>query len=302
MDSNKKSLIALSGGPDSMFLLNKLNSEGVNLVAVMINYNWREESVQEVEMVTKYCKENGIELIVDSIPKDFNYNEAYPLIKNKQAQARHYRYDKFKEVCLDKNIDTIFVAHHKDDFLETALMQESRSSDYVFYGIKEHNVIDGINIERPLLNFYKEDIIKYNDELNIPYAIDKSNFKPVYERNRLRIELKDWTKEEKDSKVEYFKSINESKASIRKETEKLLNKWKDDNYSYDYYKNSIPDNLKKYVIYSFLIMAEQRINISSDKIDGIIDFLKEKKGDKGYRLMENVFLGVRDSIIILYEK
>lgn len=299
METNKRVIVGVSGGPDSMYLLNKLKVSGFKPIVCHINYKFRKEADEEFIMVKNYCQQEGIEFNGFEVePNDWN---KYKHLKNKQSMARELRYDLYIYLAKEFNTRDIYIAHHKDDFLETAIMQKNRSNDYLFFGIEPLSIYKGYNINRPLLNIYKEDIIKDNVKNNIPFRIDKSNEEPIYDRNKIRLELKDKSSEYKDELIKEFNSINSSKKAIKENTMKEYHSWRRENFSYERYIN-IPDELKRYVIYRLLIQYRDRINISSDKLDGIVDFLKTKKGDKSYRLMENTFLRVSKGIINVYTK
>ncbi len=296
----KKILIGVSGGPDSMYLLNKLSNDGQHDIHVAhVNYHLREESGYDEKTVIEYCKNNNIKYSILDVKKE-NWDAVYYL-KNKQSMARETRYNFYLELAHQLKIKDLYIAHQKDDFLETAIMQLNRSDDYLFYGIKETSIYKGITIHRPLLHLYKSEIIKLNNDNGVPYALDKTNDLPIYERNKLRIELKEKCDKDKDFLVSRYKKINLSKEKLNQNVDIAYDEWESSNFSYDCY-IKIDAEIKKYVIYKFLINSEKRINISKDKLEGIIDFLKNKKGDKEYRLMEDVFLIVKSNIITILIK
>ena len=82
-------------------------------------------------------------------------------------------------------LDGVLVAHHKDDLIETYLMQRERGS-VSFYGLKEENTVRGVRVIRPLLNMSKAELIEYDREHDIEYGIDESNLGNDYKRNRIR--------------------------------------------------------------------------------------------------------------------
>lgn len=293
-----KIVIGVSGGPDSMYLLNELyNKKKFEPIVVHINYNLREESKEEQQFVESYCKERNIKIYSFDL-KERDYEE-YSYLGNKQSIARQQRFDKYIEVAIENNAKDIFIAQHKDDFIETAIMQENKSNDYLFYGIQKLSTYKGIRIHRPLLDMWKQDIINKLEEQGIEYRIDKTNSQPIYERNRIRLELSNKSIEEKEELYNRFASINESKKELRDNVDKYYDQLVDSEFDYEIYTN-IPNEIKKFVIYKWLINSETRINISSDKIDGIIEFLTHKRGDKSFRLMENLFMSVKSSKIIIY--
>ncbi len=294
----RKIVIGVSGGPDSMYLLNRLNNNNkFEPIVVHVNYNLREESNKEQELVTNYCKDNEIELYIVNVTKELW--DKYSYLGNKQSMARQIRFDKYIEIAKEHNTEDIFIAQHKDDFIETAIMQERKSDEYLFYGIKQLIEYNGYRIHRPLLNEWKKDIVKELEENNIPYMIDKSNLEPIYDRNKIRLELSDKSIEEKEIIYNRYIEINKSKEDIEKEVNNQYEILLNSEYDYETYTN-IPDEYKKFVIYKWLIHNETRINISSTKIEAIIEFLSHKRGDKAFRLTENLFMSVKNSKIIIY--
>jgi tRNA(Ile)-lysidine synthase len=134
--------------------------------------------------------------------------------------AREIRYDFFVEIANKINAETIYIAHHKDDFIETAIMQEKRSSELPFYGIETNVKFKGLIIKRPLLKEYKDDILVKLENKKIPFLIDQSNFSNKYERNRIRINLSKKTFKEKKKIYKHFQMINKSNESSRNEIQK----------------------------------------------------------------------------------
>ena len=69
------------------------------------------------------------------------------------------------------------------------MLQKQRKNLPLFYGINPETVINGMVVIRPLLDIYKEDILKYNEEHHIPYSLDVTNLENVFLRNRIRNQL-----------------------------------------------------------------------------------------------------------------
>lgn len=297
---NLKVVIGVSGGPDSMYLLNELiNKPKYTPIVVHVNYNFRAESIEEEKIVEDFCNENNVKVYKLNVTDDILNKYSY--LGNKQSIARQIRYDEYFRVCDLENTKIIFTAHHKDDFIETAIMQESRSNDYLFYGIQPKSAINGYEVHRPLLNLWKSEIIANLENQSIPYKIDKSNLEPVYERNKVRLDLSNLTDDKKESIYLKFVAINKDSSELLRKVEDSYGALVDSDFDWNTF-NSINDELKRFVIYKLLINNRTRINISSDKLDAIVEFLKNKKGDKSYRLMENLFMSVKNSKIIIYTK
>ncbi|BDU67401.1 MAG: tRNA(Ile)-lysidine synthase [Candidatus Tyloplasma litorale] len=294
-----KIIIGVSGGPDSTYLLTKLhNNNRYEPIAVHVNYHLREESNEDQNSFVEFCKKRNIPYFIKDVNKEDW--EKYAYLGNKQSKARQMRYDIFFHIADRFNTKEIFIAHHKDDFIETALMQEKRSKNLLFYGIKKLSKFSSYRIHRPLLDIYKSEIIEYLNNEKISFRVDKTNFLPIYERNKLRLELSKLSIAEKDAIFDRFQKINEKNHKLEDEIERKYNEWRRIQFDYDFF-NRDNFEVKKQLIYKMLILNEWRINITTDKLEGIIDFLKHKRGDKNYRLMENVFMTVENSKIVIYK-
>lgn len=176
-------VIGLSGGPDSMALLNMLlkyrNKVDITIVAAHVNHNVRRESNKESKFVEEYCNKNNV--IFESMKID-KYGD-----DNFENEARNIRYQFFEKLINKYNAKYLLTAHHGDDLIETILMRIVRGSSLSGYaGFKEIAKRDSYTIIRPLINYNKDEIIKYDKENNIPYCIDKTNFMNIHTRNRYR--------------------------------------------------------------------------------------------------------------------
>ena len=192
--NNTSAVIACSGGPDSMCLLYLLNSlkieKNLQLICAHVNHKIRQESEKEAQMVQKYCKENDI------IFELLEINE-YKKERFSEADARKKRYIFFNEVITKYHAKYLLTAHHGDDLIETILMRITRGSNLSGYvGIKQINDNGSYILLRPLLTTNKENILKYNNQNNIKYSIDKSNEDIRYTRNRYRKEILPFLKKE----------------------------------------------------------------------------------------------------------
>ena len=147
-DLNKKYIVACSGGPDSMALLDMLKNHNFNLIVAMVNYKTRDESDAEEDLVRKYCKNNNIKCYIETFHENYKGNF--------ESIARKFRYNFFAKIYKKENADGLFVAHHKDDVIETYLLKKKRNVVNKSYLINEHTIINKMNVYRPLVyNFYK---------------------------------------------------------------------------------------------------------------------------------------------------
>lgn len=183
IQKNDVIVVAVSGGIDSMVLLDQLNhlktSMKLKLIVAHVNHGKRSASLEEYEFVknTALKYNNDFEgITLEQLPK-----------ANFHTVARSKRYDFFKQVCEKYNAHKLALAHHLDDQAETVLMRMIRGTSFKGYGgIHESTKIDDLEIIRPLLNVSRSDIEKYQIKNQIEYRHDSSNDLDDYTRNRFR--------------------------------------------------------------------------------------------------------------------
>ena len=180
---SKNVFLACSGGVDSMVLLHLLRSLNVNLTVIHVNYQLRgEDSNYDAELVEKTCHQLNIPVNIRTVDlKKWLENGG-----NLQDEARKVRYRWFHEILAKDERNTIALAHHQGDQVETFLMNLARKSGVLGMACmkQEHN-----GIVRPLLYFSKAEILKYASNHSIQWREDQSNKSNNYTRNRLRNEF-----------------------------------------------------------------------------------------------------------------
>lgn len=179
---NAKFLLAISGGTDSMVLLDLFKDSKLKFEVVHINYQLRgADSDKDQELVEKICEQNNIPFHL------YQVSEMDNKPKNSiQDWARIIRYNFFWKIQQERSLNFIVTAHHLNDQLETFIIHLSKAS-----GIKGLTGIPANenNILRPLLSFSKEEIYDFANENNIEFREDLSNQKNEYLRNKIRNEL-----------------------------------------------------------------------------------------------------------------
>ena len=187
-EKNPSVAVAVSGGPDSMSLLFLVNAfikyKKGKLMALIVDHRIRKNSKEEAKFISTYLNKNNINSQILTANKD-------KVIKKSMNEARDNRYNLLTDYCIKNNILHLFIAHHKDDNLETFLSRKIAGSD--FYGLKsmsELSLYNRVNIIRPLLNFSKEMLLNYNKKNKIEYINDPSNFNLDYTRPTIRNFLK----------------------------------------------------------------------------------------------------------------
>lgn len=217
-------VIAVSGGPDSMALLNLLNvikkEKNIKIICAHVNHNLRKESKAEAKMVKDYCKQKSI---------IYEYMEIKEYKGNTENYAREKRYEFFENLLKKYNSKYLFTAHHGDDLIETVIMRLIRSSSLKGYSaFSEITEKKDYKIYRPLITKTKEEIFNYVKNNNLPYAIDKTNDSDFFTRNRIRKYILPRLKEENKNVhlkfLEFSKTLNETEKYLKKQTEKALSK------------------------------------------------------------------------------
>ena len=177
---NPRIAVAVSGGPDSMaivFLLNKwIKKNKGSLIALIVDHQLRKDSNLEAQNIKKYLSQHKIE------SKLFKVNKRN-VVKKTMREARENRFNKLIKFCYKNNIFHLFVGHHYDDNLETFLLRKIAGSNFEgLCAIQQKVNIENVQILRPLLQFDKKDILKYNKIHNIFFVKDQSNENLKYSR------------------------------------------------------------------------------------------------------------------------
>ncbi|AEM69046.1 tRNA lysidine(34) synthetase TilS [Mycoplasma putrefaciens] len=186
IDITKKYLVAVSGGADSIFMLDQLIKiiDNKNIVVCHVNYNYRSDSNFDQQLVTDFCKQNNLQLEVLNVKQ--NYSE---LKNNFESWARFKRYDFFNKIANQYKIFDLLVAHNYNDLIETYLLQKQRNSLVSYYGLKSITKYKDLTIYRPILAVKKSYIINYLNESKINYITDWTNDDLKFQRNKIRSTL-----------------------------------------------------------------------------------------------------------------
>lgn len=215
-----KCVVACSGGPDSMALLDQLNKQGKDIVVAHVNYKHRDTADRDENIVKDYCEKYDIPVRV-----------CYPVHEkgNFQAWARDVRYAFFEEVADAFDAKILYVAHQMDDVIETYLFQKNRNMICDWYGLKGKSIRQGYQIIRPLLNFTKSELQQYCNENGVSFGIDESNLTNHYTRNVIRhTQIEKMSRDEKEAWILKIQNENEVWQIKRKAIEEFFKDWNKD--------------------------------------------------------------------------
>lgn len=279
-----KYLIAVSGGPDSMALLDMCTKAKLDVLVCHINYHWRKTSDEDEHLVCDYCMAHHLPIEVLDIDSTIYQTQKF----NFENWARQIRYHFFLLMSKKYQISDILIAHHLNDWLETAIMQKQKKVKTTYFGIRKTNQFEDIKIIRPLINWTKQKINDYCKENQVTYIVDQTNFDPKYQRNKIRLEIAHWSEYKFWKEVSYFINQNKRLATIDKKANQSYQKWLNINFELKYFKSQ-SKQLQIELIYQLLNQySPQRVSLN--KINAIIDFIKSDKAKAKYRINRSLSL------------
>lgn len=305
IDDNSTVVVAVSSGPDSMALLSLVlklkNKKNLKVVVSHIHHNLREESDEEYEFTKKFALDNNCDFESTKF-EEYETNS----IEN---EARERRYKFFEEVLKKYNSKYLLTAHHGDDLIETILMRITRGSSLNGYsGFKKISKRDNYVILRPLIFYTKEEILKYNDENNIPYRIDKTNFNKKYTRNRYRLDILPLLKnEDKDVHKKYLK-FSEELEEISDFVEYYINVRYNNIVKNNMINITLLKNEDKYIIkqilykYLYNIYKDDIKLIESKHIDIIINSINDDKSNMEISLPNEITMQKSYEVLMIKNK
>lgn len=181
---SQKMVVAVSGGVDSMVLLDLLcklaHPLKLKLVVAHVHHGWRPQSDLEYDYIEKFCLNHAIEF----------YGTRLNLSKtmaNAENCAREQRYTFFKQVYDDTDSCALLLAHHKGDLEETVIKRIYEGAFFMnLAAMAQNSQRLGMNIFRPLLDETKQELIDYAGHQSIKFFNDETNCDTRFLRARLR--------------------------------------------------------------------------------------------------------------------
>ena len=290
IESGDKIVIAVSGGPDSMCLLDVLRKLKeklkIEIVVAHVNHSIREEADSETLYIKEYCNKHDIEIYI----KKENVIELAKKDKiGIEEEGRKVRYKFFEEVLEKANANKIAIAHNMNDKAETVLMNIIRGSGSL--GLKGIEPKRDEKYIRPLIEIQRSEIEEYCRINKLDPKHDKSNDDNTYTRNRVRNVLIPFLKENFNPNI--INGINKLSIIMTEEQnylEKIVNNIYNDVKIEEKPKTIVLD-LKKfnkedvYIRKRLLFLAINKLfnntkNIEKIHIDDIIKLCERNIGNK----------------------
>ncbi len=181
-------LVALSGGADSVALLNLLLAIQpflkFSLAAAHCNFKLRGKESDDDE---RFCKDLCERLGIPFFSKQFDTKQIAKTRKTAiEETARALRYDWFETLMHTHAFNKLATAHQRNDNAETILFNLFRGASLLgLAGIPERRE----NIIRPVLHLEREELRAYLHQIQMPYRTDTSNFSDEYDRNFIRLRV-----------------------------------------------------------------------------------------------------------------
>lgn len=295
----KKLLIAVSGGLDSVVLTRLLNKLDLQISLAHCNFHLRgRESDLDEDFVKKEAQFLNLPFYLAHFDTK-NYAKDNNL--SIQMAARELRYNWFDELIKNNKLDYLLTAHHADDNLETFLINFSRGTGLQgLKGIPERNN----KTLRPLLPFTRNEIENYAKENNYSWREDQSNANTKYLRNKLRHEIIPILKELNPNFMKSFaKTIDHLNSSsqiiddrIKQIQDQIISK-KEDSLNFDIRSIKLLSNPKAYM---FELLKTYGFSEWED-VYALIDAQSGKQiSSKSHRLIKDrdflILIEIKDSL------
>ena len=304
LNSNDNIVVGVSAGPDSMALLYILielrKKYNFKIIVAHINHNIREESKEEEEFLRDYCAKNNV-IFESMIIKEYGDD-------NFHNEARNIRYNFYHELIKKYGANYLMTGHHGDDLIETILMRIVRGSTIKGYsGFEKIVDMQNYKIIRPLIYVTKEELENFDKENNIPYRIDKSNYKDKYTRNRYRKYVLPFLKQEDTRVHEKFLKFSESLQEYDRLLTKLTNiemarVYKDGIINVNEFKKTDILIERRIIDYIFsLLYQDDLMEIDNRHVDLVIELINSSKASSSIYL-PNDYLAIKEYDKVYFKK
>jgi tRNA(Ile)-lysidine synthase len=269
-------IVGFSGGPDSVYLLEKLLdiqiTEDLTIIAAHLDHEWRTDSSKDVVWCKNYCEQKNIKFITKKI-SELAIDD--PKTGSKEASARIYRQFFLESLAQQHPNSLIALGHHRDDQIETFFIRLARGTTAAGLGCMKPQ--DGIYI-RPLLEISKEEILSFLEKKKIDFLTDPTNQDTAMLRNHIRAKL---IPQLQDIDSRFINNIEktifhlqDSYDAFKSVAEKMISEITEDNCILTKQFLTFPDSVKDEALSKILIKQQCQITQSNRLFKEIIRFLE----------------------------
>jgi len=176
-----KYLVCVSGGVDSIFLLDFISRCDVYLEVAHFNHGIREDSRLDLDLIQEYTKKlkcvlwsRGCEILD---------------LRSHESAARKLRWEFFEQIAHERGFTHIVTAHHRDDNIENILLRLMRGDPHHALAMQPRRTVNGFVRYKPLLDVSKDVIIERAERIGLRFNLDSTNLSEKYDRNFVRHSL-----------------------------------------------------------------------------------------------------------------
>ncbi len=295
---NGKYVVAVSGGVDSMVLLDLMSAQAENYEIIVAHYvhNVRnqDETADDLKVIEEYCDEHGLKLVIGN----------YPGTDQSEAALREARYIFLNSILKEYKYQAVVTAHHKDDLLETAIINLLRGTA----GAGLHSITNSGQLLRPLLDYSKSDILTYAKDANVGWHNDVTNSDERYLRNYVRGNIIDKLQkrghvEKLLEHVEKQKSLNEELGHELAELNRPLVSRQKGGVSVDRANFILmPHSVAKLFLKSMIERLGVEVEIDRKTIEKAVVFAKTARSGASLDLSSKAVLTINDEQLQILER
>lgn len=299
LPQNSKILMAVSGGQDSLCLAK---------LCLDIRSKWQWQ-IAIAHYDHGWALDEGLAIHVEKIAHDwgipFYLDKASQAIPETEAQARKHRYQSLINIAHHHQFNYLLTGHTLSDRGETFIYNLIRGAGMEGLSALQwtRKLTDNLTLVRPLLNFTRRDTLNFCQQLQLPIWQDEYNNHKKFARNRLRLDLIPYLKQEFNPKIEQHLAqtaeiLRADVEFLNQEAEKLFNLALDNDRLTRSILQNKPLSLKRRVVKMFLNQTLETMP-NFEQIEAVVRLIDAPNLQRTSSLSQGKFAQVtKDSIVI----
>ena len=284
-------IVAVSGGVDSMVLLDSLvkaNFTDVRLVVAHANHGIRPDAREDRYLVEQFAKDHQLTFEFTSLLLGKNPSE---------DQARTARHAFLQELKQKHSAQVILTAHHRDDMIETALMNLRRGTGW--RGIA--SLRDTTDYLRPLLSYSKKELYAYAKTYQVHWREDSTNTDLKYHRNVVRHQLLPMLEKNDPVFIESLYALIKKQVTLRPYLEQAIEDFSKLYVNQRGLQLDIYRRLDGLVAVEVLrwFMRSQGVFLTRPQLERLAAFTKKANRNQKHSLTTGIFACRRDGLLVV---